>query len=341
VLEKVHGANFCFIVNEAEVVAARRMAVLQAQDCFYNWQKTLKKHEAALQDLFRRVRAMRGFTDTTEYDTHMPRYLNSTCDADVCFGRVCVFGELFGGCYPHPDVAPKNVPKVQDGVYYSPDIDFFAFDVQAVHGNERRSWLDFDRATELFRACGLMHAEPLMEGTLDQCLAFDIRINSTIPAKLGLPPIERNQMEGVVVKAVKAVYILKIDSGEPYLERAIYKKKNAQFDEVNPRGDHNGSSTGNRKQRRPDAIAQEMERYINVNRLHSVESKMGPVTSDNAQTAARALAEDAVADFIADHPDLWAGLDQRGRELRRKHFQAHVTDWLNHQLQDTRTESSS
>jgi hypothetical protein len=44
--------------------------------------------------------------------------------------RVLLFGELCGGRYPHPDVEPDaRVEAVQTGVYYSPTIEFYAFDI--------------------------------------------------------------------------------------------------------------------------------------------------------------------------------------------------------------------
>lgn len=43
---------------------------------------------------------------------------------------VCRYGELFGGKYPHPDVAAHpDVRPIQSGVYYCPDLRFAAFDV--------------------------------------------------------------------------------------------------------------------------------------------------------------------------------------------------------------------
>jgi hypothetical protein len=67
VLEKVHGANFCFIVNATEVATARRTAVLTPHERFYNWHSVLAKYQAALNDLYQRVRALPGLRDTTEY----------------------------------------------------------------------------------------------------------------------------------------------------------------------------------------------------------------------------------------------------------------------------------
>jgi hypothetical protein len=119
--------------------------------------------------------------------------------------------------------------------------------------------------------------------------------------------------------------------------RAI-KKKNPQFDEVNPRQVWECTESGTRSSKkrtkeRANMMEEELARYLNLNRLHSLESKLGPVTLENATVAAQELAEDALKDFIADSPAMWAKLDKRGQDIRRKHFQSRVAAWLTEQLE--------
>lgn len=111
--------------------------------------------------------------------------------------EVLLFGELCGGRYPHPDVPPDpRVEAVQTGVYYSPTIEFYAFDIALqVSGriNEATQdsifFVDYDKvslpflfflrlvelpshslllpqALELFRSAGILCAEPLGMGEL-------------------------------------------------------------------------------------------------------------------------------------------------------------------------------
>jgi hypothetical protein len=70
----------------------------------------------------------------------------------------------------------------------------------------------------------------LQEGTLSECIKFDIKINSTIPKLLGLPEIAKNIIEGVVVKSIDNITM----PGSRDASRAIWKVKNAKFAEVNP-----------------------------------------------------------------------------------------------------------
>lgn len=242
---------------------------------------------------------------------------------------MCIFGELFGGVYPHAEVEDRGHQPIQKGVYYTPDIDFCAFDVQLVCGAAEgscrpSSWLNYRAAMALFAECGLFYARPLVEGTLAECFAFDIRINSTIPQLLGLPPLEQNQMEGIVIKAVETVHfpVTKI------LPRAIFKKKNAKFAEVNPKCETTWEAKRRVKKEALDTIYEEIERYINVNRLHNLESKVGPVTRANASEAATALADDALQDLTKDYEEAWYLIEEHLREVVWKNVRSKAAQWL-------------
>lgn len=261
-----------------------------------------------------------------------------------------MFGELFGGVYPHPEVQDLGLQPVQKGVYYTPDLDFYAFDIQLVRpgGGQVvvKSWLDFDRALELFAACGLFHARPLVEGTLAECFAFDIRVNSTVPALLGLPPLPRgqNQMEGVVIKSVHNVALpmgKQRPAGAGAGPRAIFKKKNAKFEEVNPKCESRWEEQRRVKKAAVDTVYEEVERYITVNRLHNLESKMGPVTRDNAGEAAAALAADAMKDLIGDYEETWAVIEEGVREVVHKNVRSKAAQWLNDHLNNNDSNASS
>lgn len=60
---------------------------------------------------------------------------------------------------------------VQKEIYYSDQIDFYAFDVRLhLAGAETVEWLNYDVAMALFRECGFFYAEPLLRGTLEEVL---------------------------------------------------------------------------------------------------------------------------------------------------------------------------
>ena len=88
-------------------------------------------------------------------------------------------------------------------------------------------WLNFDTCQRLFAEYGFFYAKPLIIGTLAECFAFSIERNSIIPEQLGLPPLGGNQIEGIVIKGTNNEQIPDAQ------ERAIFKKKNRNFTEVN------------------------------------------------------------------------------------------------------------
>ncbi len=236
-----------------------------------------------------------------------------------------MFGELFGGVYPHPDVPDRGHQPVQKGVYYSPEIDFLAFDIQIVKHDGQKQWLNYHLALKLFKTCELFHAEPLKEGTLSECFAFGININSTIPERLGLPAIPQNQMEGIVIKAVETVFM----SPSKNNMRAIFKKKNPKFAEVNPKCETQWDKKKAEKKAAVDVVYEEIGRYINENRLNNLQSKFGPVTRENSNEAALQLADDALKDFIKDYEETWALIDDEDmQKVTRKNVKSKAAQWL-------------
>ena len=89
-------------------------------------------------------------------------------------------------------------------MYYSNDIEFFAFDIlikaesKTEAGKIKKFWANYRTAMKIFKKHSIFHAQPLMEGPFDECIKYDIRFNSTIPALLGLPELKQNQCEGIL-----------------------------------------------------------------------------------------------------------------------------------------------
>merc|ERR1719203_152209 len=180
VTEKVHGANFCIIAkfdrsatDAIDVKFAKRTAILggaaDAED-FYGCRSTGLLR--ALVPCAERVLSRSASASTPSSDASG----SSVLDA------VHIYGELFGGEYPHPDIAAHTgMQAVQKGVWYSPSLQFMAFDVAVERRRCSRMFLDFGRAQELCEACGLMFAQPLITGSLAECLDYPIEFVTTLP----------------------------------------------------------------------------------------------------------------------------------------------------------------
>jgi hypothetical protein len=139
---------------------------------------------------------------------------------------VTIFGELFGGVYPHPEVKDEGTfctwkvnnsighQPVQKGVYYCPTVEFYAFDINVTPKNkgptDQLIWANYNDAVKIFKSCDFFYAIPVAEGSIEDCLAFDINTNSTIPKLLGMPSLSMSihfKQNG----SRTDVYILRLD----------------------------------------------------------------------------------------------------------------------------------
>ncbi len=205
VTEKVHGANFSFVYENRTLKFAKRKEYLSWNDDFFGFQLIVNK----LED-----RILRLFED-----------LSSAEKAN----KYIVYGELFGGKYPHPDVKVNDhLNAIQTGVYYSPAIEFCAFDI-AIENNtsDSKHYLDYETAISYFEKHELFYAKPLLIGKFRDAVNFNPRINSAIPKELGLPELAENLIEGVVIKPFNQT------DSESLSSRPIVKLKNKEFDEEN------------------------------------------------------------------------------------------------------------
>ena len=188
VTEKIHGANFGLVTNGSEVRFAKRKEFLQPEEDFFDYQCLKHPLVEQVKKIFKILQAERN---------------------DLL--KVFVYGELFGGEYPHPDVpAVPHVQAIQTGIYYSPKIEYCAFDMAVeIKGNlVTRNYLDYDKALNLFQQVGIMGSKPLFIGKYEEALAYSPEFDSTIPALFGLPKLPfRNPAEGIVIKPNKSIYV--------------------------------------------------------------------------------------------------------------------------------------
>ena len=160
-------------------------------------------------------------------------------------------------------------------------------------------------------------AAPLQIGPLQELLEYDPFFETTLPALLGLPYVEDNIAEGIVIKPLEPRFL---SNGS----RVIIKKKNERFAEI----------TGTKKISKPKnqplpstslaggsplygELVEDLKRYMNQNRLDAVISKIGTVTSRDLPRLKGLLARDALEDFeklSEDYEKL--GDEEKGRLKR-------------------------
>jgi len=270
VTEKIHGANFCFLTEGQSVRCAKRKSLLAADEDFFGHRTVLARLTLCVIEVFRRVRALP---------------LGKSVET------VLLYGEIFGGKYPHPAVPPVHgVLPVQTGVWYSPRIEFCAFDVGLVRsGKPERTYLDQDVARRLCEESGVRYARPLFRGSYGEAIAFPIGFETTLPARLGLPSLgPDNKAEGIVVKPERQIIIPQRDT----CPRPVIKRKIPEFSEDKR---FHGAEKWSAKPAPAshaslELLRQEASSLVNENRWNAAASKVGRIEARDKDRIADVLA---------------------------------------------------
>jgi len=280
VTEKVHGGQLALFYDGTELKPSTRTAFIEEGQDFFNYEKVVAQNADKVKEVYNILKKERD-------------------DIDV----VVVYGELFGGDYPHPDVHKvKGAKRLQKGVAYHPDNLFYAFDIR-VDGK----FLSVDECNRLFEAVGLFYARTLLRGTMEECLDHSDKFPSKISGWLGLPPIEDNIAEGIVIKPVEPRFL---NIGD----RVILKSKNEKFKER--------KAVKKRPKKQPvkitsagDKLLEELRSMVTENRLQNVLSKRGempyPVPKDYFGQVMKALNDDIWEEFNKDFEQAFINLDKQ------------------------------
>jgi Rnl2 family RNA ligase len=278
VTEKIHGANFAIRTDGNETVFAKRKEFLTDEEDFFGYHQMRPKLIDQLQQLW--VAIQKNTTDLQS---------------------LTLYGELFGGGYPHPDIpSTPGVQPIQTGVWYTPDIAFCAFDL-AIDTPTGRSYVDFGSFTDLCQQVGIFCTRALFIGSFEEALDFPVSFESTIPQLLGLPPLPDNKAEGIVLKPTQALGLGKI--------RPVLKLKIPQFAEDRR---YHQATPWKEQHAAPQEdleawIWSELEARITDARLASVRSKEGRISG---AVLATLLAADIIESFEQAWPDLLSTLNK-------------------------------
>jgi Rnl2 family RNA ligase len=286
VTEKVHGGQLSIYYDGSEIKASTRTAFLTDDIDFFNWQKVLADNQDKVKKLYEILK---------------------TKNKDI--GEIIVYGELFGGSYPHPEVPKvKTAKRLQKGVHYHPDNLFYVFDIR-VDGR----YLNVDECNELFEKVGLFYARTIFRGTMAECLKHPNQFPSRISQWLGLPPIEDNVAEGIVIKPVEPDFVA-------IGERVILKSKNEKFEErkaikkrpIIQKEEIPLGETG-------EKLLQELESLVTENRLQNVLSKRGempyPLPPNYFGEVMKEFSQDIWKEF---NKDFEAAYDQLDNKVQKK-----------------------
>lgn len=282
VQEKVHGANTSFLCDGIDVGFAKRTSILVAGEQFYEYPELLEHYRDRVLNLFVDIKA---------------KYPEVT--------HISVFGEMFGGLYPHDSVKTSHkLSLIQKGVCYTPEHEFYAFDIFLFTEDGGR-FLPVDDVNEFFETHGFFYAKTLFRGTLIECLRHPNDFQSKIAEWLGLPAIMDNICEGIVIRPVVPMYlrngsrVLIKSKNDRFAEKKSVKQRNKLFAEPVPYSDA------------LKALIEEGETYVTQNRLTNVVSHIGEVHFPKDFGKVMGLfSKDALDDFLKEHGGSYAALEK-------------------------------
>lgn len=274
--EKIDGTNMSFIIDVATgaVAAGRREGVLLPTEKFFGgWQKLLKDNTAPLL-------ALAAIYPTAK--------------------QIHVFGEYFG-------------TGVLNRVFYTAGRSFRAFDVALLQPDGSINWLSVSELMATLDAVGIPRVHFCKEGTLEECLAFETHMDSTVPASLGETVSGRptNICEGYVLRSEETLFIRLVDESivsvvprgdEDGWKRSMIKKKNAEFSE------YSAAVTKSAKawSAAVEPIHSAILARLNNSRALSVRSKMLDTEAADRRKYARAILEDAIKEV-----EEWSTLSEK------------------------------
>jgi len=281
---KVHGANFSMHTDGSGLLAASKNGFIDGK--FYGYERLLAKYAEGVFELFQALG-----------DLH-----------PASVRQMAVYGEIFGGMYNHDDI-PKNTKsvKVMKGVSYTPDNDFYMFGL-TIDG----VWQNFDKVTagSLYLGCPLAYI--VGQGTLKECLALPNDGLDPIHKLYGLPEVDDNIMEGLVIQPYEPFFL-------PNGKMAILKNKGDRFKE---------KASKAKRERIPVVYSkivtdqmEEISKYVTDNRLSNILSHHGEIGSKDFGKITGMLSRDVLEDYLVDNEEMYNILGNQEKGVVRKHGQ--------------------
>ncbi len=290
VQEKVHGSNTSFVTDGKDIKFAKRTALVAEDEKFFDYQELFDRYKERVIKLFNAIK--KKFPDVS---------------------TAVIYGEFFGGYYPHKQVKPDHrYMTIQKGVCYCPHHEFYGFDIY-VYRPEAKHYLSVNDTNQLFEECGFFYAKTLFDGTLDECLNYPNKFPSTIYKFFDYPPIDDNICEGVVIRPIEPTYI-------SYGDRVLIKNKNERFAEKK-------SEKRIPKPKKPDAVISQgltseialVSLYVTENRLNNVVSHIGEVEFPrDLGKVIGMFSKDILDDFLKEHSADYYALEKPEQKLLNK-----------------------
>lgn len=296
VTEKVHGANFSFLTDGVNVDAAKRTSVIGENERFYDYYSV---YEAIVDNI------KKAFV-----------YIKENIDSDAKL--VQFYGELFGGGYPSDKVERINTALIQKEIYYSPNENFYGFDIRIVNSKDESYFLNPDQMRDVYSKNDILCSLSLFKGTLNECLEYPNEFITTIPRLLGYEDLKDNLCEGVVIKPMVPLFTKNGD-------RFIIKNKGPRFKEKKSHKSSGDSLMETRISAEFLKVCSIAETYVTENRLNNVISHHGEYSIPREFSE---LMKDYCNDIITDLVKENSGFSDKEIKMVKKHISHLATNLI-------------
>lgn len=281
---KLDGSNLQFSIDEQGSLQVGSRNQLVTGTNFMNW-KAVAKRDGIKEKLSYIKSEIAMFHINNERLNDWLKTININKFSLTMFGEIC------GGLYRHPDVERDNTSvRIQGRIDYSPSNQWVPFDLRLTCSGSSFI-VDMDLLKNLCDMANLKCQIEEFRGTFDECLNFSPVFNDDTGHRFwGLPIIENNVAEGVVIKPIIPTFI-----GE---SRIILKNKNPKYKErIRATKTNNKANPGIKDRER--YWFDILKEYMNENRVLTAISKVG---CENFGNIMKESCCDALKDFRKENP---------------------------------------
>lgn len=174
---------------------------------------------------------------------------------------------------------------------------------------------------------GFVYAKTLYKGTLKDCLNFSNSFKTTIPKDFGLPELDGNICEGVVIRPTQSAYLR---NGS----RILIKNKNEKWAENNNYLDKAVLSKllneGEELSEEASFLCEEIYKFITRNRLENLIGKIGEINPEKDFGKVLGLYnKDALTDFLKNYQTKYDALEKSESKMVNKFLNKHAGELIN------------
>ena len=208
---------------------------------------------------------------------------------------------------------------IQKGVFYTPGHEFYGFDIY-VFTKDEGYYLSVDETNALLEAERFFYARSIFTGSLDDCLKHPNQFQSKIAEWLGLPAIDDNICEGIVIRPVTPYYlrtgsrVLIKSKNEKFAEKKSSKRRNMQLEQQVEYSKELAELLGL------------LDPFVNENRLANVVSHIGELKIPrDLGKLIKEMSYDVVEDFLKEHSALYNVIDKSEVKIFNKELNKMVS----------------